>query len=108
MKIWTETTMKRIIDKIIRQMDDETKKTNIFLFSLIMDIEGSVTDTQDATIYGFKIDDLVPLAWALERNGISPEEVEDWRKELAEVHDWMLREIQEAGERVIKEAMKEN
>lgn len=106
MKIWTEPTMERIIDTIRRKMAVETKWTNVFLAGLIMDIEGSATDTQEATLFGYRLEELAELAQALRRKGVSPEEVEDWHKGLAEMQEWMLREIKEAGDRAIREATK--
>ena len=109
MKIWTEKDMEPIIKKI----DDEirhpyrggarTRELMIYLYHVIT---GSGSELDDLTICGFKLDDLVPLAFALWRNDIKVEEVENWHVELAEMYDWMLREIKETGDRAFREAMK--
>lgn len=106
-KIWTEPTMERIIDTIHRRMDIETKGTNVFLFGLIMDIEGSATDTQEATLYGYTIADLATVAEALQRNDVMPEEIEDWSKALEDMYTSMMDEAVEAAWKACKEAVEE-
>lgn len=113
MKVWTENDMEPIIKKI----DDEIRhpyragaRTRELMIHLYHEITGSGSESDDLTIYGFKIGDLVPLAWALRKNGISSEEIEEWHTELKELYEYMLqmiREIREAEVRAAAEALKE-
>lgn len=90
MKVWTENDM----EPIIRKIDDEIRhpyrsgaRTRLLMIDIYHAITRSGREGDDLTIYGYRVGDLVPLAWALRRKGVQAEEIEDWSRELRQMQE---------------------
>lgn len=93
MKIWTENDMAPVIENLERETEAfaryGTNRTPFILRDTRAAISAGEQELDDMTIYGFKIGDLALLAEALREKGVSPKEIEDWRKDLQGLLDFV-------------------
>lgn len=109
MKIWTEEGLVPVMDVLEYLLDacqeyDGTDEATIT--RLKHWIQGGAQELEDATIYGFKIGDLVPLASVLRAKGVSPKEIEDWRKDLQGLMDFVAEQEMEAHQKAVDDVLK--
>jgi hypothetical protein len=109
MKIWTEEDM----EPVIKMLDDEIMhpyrsgaRTRLLMIDIYHAIAGSWHESDDQTIYGFKVRDLVPLASVLRAKGVSPKEIEDWHKDLQGLLDFVAEQEMEAHQKAVADVLK--
>lgn len=110
MKIWTENDMKPIIENLEWETEAFARyganRTPFILHDTRAAISAGEQELDDLTIYGFKIGDLVPLAAVLRAKGVSPKEIEDWRKELQWLLDFVFDQELEAHKKAVADVLK--
>jgi len=109
MKIWTESGLVPVMDVLEYLLDacQEYDGTDGEAFARIKHwIQSGAPELEDQTIYGFRIRDLVPLASILRAKGVSPKEIEDWRKELQWLLDFVYEQEMEAHQRAVADVLK--
>lgn len=93
MKVWTELDMEPVIEQIDKEIRHLRSRGQIGTCEVMIDIYNEITrswhESDDLTIYGYRVGDLVPLAWALRRKGVQAEEIEDWSRELRQMRETM-------------------
>ena len=109
MKIWTEEDM----EPVIKMLDDEIMhpyrsgaRTRLLMIDIYHAIAGSWHESDDQTIYGFRVGDLVPLASVLRAKGVSPKEVTDWHEGLQRLMDFVLDQEKEALQKAVADLLK--
>lgn len=109
MKIWTELDMEPVIKKI----DDEIRhpyrngaRTRFLMIDLYHAITRFGHESDDLTIYGYRVGDLVPLASILREKGVSPKEIEDWHKDLDGLLDFVAEQEMEAHQKAVADVLK--
>lgn len=112
MKIWTEEGLKPIMDELEHFLDLCREYYNAVAigeatFTRIKnEIQEAAQEVDDPTIYGFKVRDLVPLASILRAKGVSPKEIEDWRKDLQGLMDFVAEQEMEAHQKAVDDVLK--
>ena len=109
MKIWTEEGLAPVMDVLeyILVACQEYDGTHREVFTRIKHwIQSSAPELEDATIYGFKVRDLVPLASILRAKGVSPKEVTDWHEGLQRLMDFVLDQEKEALQKAVADLLK--
>lgn len=110
MKIWTENDMAPIIENLEWETEAFARyganRTPFILHDTRAAISAGEQELDDLTIYGFKIGDLVPLASILRAKGVSPKEIEDWRKDLRGLLDFVAEQEMEAHQKAVADVLK--
>lgn len=109
MKIWTEDDMEpviKVIDDEIRHPYRSGARTRLLMIDIFHAIMSSAHESDDQTIYGFKVRDLVPLASVLRAKGVSPKEIEDWHKDLQGLLDFVTEQEMEAHRKAVADVLK--
>ena len=109
MKIWTENDMEpviKVIDEEIRHPYRSGARTRLLMIDLYHAITRSGRESDDLTIYGYRVGDLVPLAWALRKKGVQAEEIEDCHKELQGLLDFVAEQEMEAHQKAVADVLK--
>ena len=93
MKVWTELDMEPVIEQIGKEIQHQRRCGSARTCEAMIDIYNKITrsgrEGDDLTIYGYRVGDLVPLAWALRKKGVQAEEIEDWSRELRQMQETM-------------------
>lgn len=108
MKIWTDEGLVPIMDVLEYLLDacQEYDGTDGEAFARIKHwIQSGAPELEDQTIYGFKVRDLVPLASVLRAKGVSPKEIEDWRKDLQGLLDFVAEQEMEAHQKAVADVL---
>lgn len=108
MKVWTENDMEpviKVIDEEIRHPYRSGARTRLLMIDLYHAITRSGRESDDLTIYGYRVGDLVPLAWALRKKGVQAEEIEDWNRELRQMKETVLVMMNEEQTDAIRAAV---
>lgn len=110
MKIWTETRLNQLMDELERLIGQcraiRMSAAEETLTWIKNEIQDGAQEVDDSTIYGFRVRDLVPLASILRAKGVSPKEIEDWRKDLQGLLDFVAEQEMEAHQKAVADVLK--
>jgi len=110
MKIWTEARLNQLMDELERLIGQcraiRMSAAEETLTWIKNEIQDGAQEVDDSTIYGFRVRDLVPLASILRAKGVSPKEIEDWRKDLQGLMDFVAEQEMEAHRKMVADVLK--
>jgi len=110
MKIWTEEGLKPAmedLEQLLNLCREWYDAAGGATFTRIKHkIQDGAQEVDDSTIYGFRVRDLVPLASVLRAKGVSPKEIEDWRKDLQGLLDFVAEQEMEAHRKAVDDVLK--
>lgn len=109
MRIWTENDMAPIIENLEAETEMFARyganRTPFILHDTRAAISAAAQELDGLTIYGFRVRDLVPLASVLRAKGVSPKEIEDWRKDLQGLLDFVAEQEMEAHQKAVADVL---
>lgn len=110
MKIWKEASLSQLMDELERMIGQcrviRMSAAEETLTWIKNEIQDGAQEADDSTIYGFHVRDLVPLASILRAKGVSPKEIEDWRKDLQGLMDFVAEQEMEAHQKAVDDVLK--